>query len=1011
MQASTSDSPAKRHSGLKDFQSRILTKPLGQTLLVALVIALLAAGCSYIGLQLIDPAVWDFQATNTWFEADLSRVFQNMTDHNSDHQRTQVHPLFSLIAFPPTYLLGRFFGLEAQTAVGLVIACVAAFWAAGLFSLLRLVGCRNLDAVLFTLLGGVSAAAMFWFVVPDTYPFSSLTIVMGLLFAAVAEYRPLPAYSYVVVSAITLSVTVTNWMVGILTTLAHHRLRRTVQLSVNAFFLVTLVWGVQKFLFSSAEFFLGSREEQKYVAMASSGGPWRVWQSFIAHTLVMPEIQLRENISSYFNRPDWPTMTTQMSLPGSASLWGAIAVGLWLALLGLGLWSLFSLRTLPKFRWILGSTLVGQLLLHSVYGNETFLYSLNFLPLFLVLVALSTLTRARRMALGLALALIVTAGINNAGQFQQVRALIATHGSPRHQMQAQMQQRPSDPWPRGIGHVILATPGSLEQDKSYHEPGGSFSPSVGSFGVSIWIFDSAGKLKTTSDTMALEQVQQRLISAEAALQPQIETVTESYQTTWSIPQPQTWQLDLQTSSLAPGDRAAIVIRSVGPAGGEITALQWQDQTLKINDRWWAQLDQPPAAVSLGQEGLDDWITGKSTASAWRSEDGWGYARFDLGKGDRWTLTLHDSVPVPPGELQWSGEPSPLKLDLPDRTFVDSLEAQTAHILMGLVNRQPRPGDPINYPLPWLRDGAYEMVALARSGQLEVARQLTDEFAQNDFFGGFGPEADAPGLAIWSLTEIAEQLKDPDYDQWLWPHIYRKVGLITDMLTAQQPIRQPVTAPLVPEVRNDPNRTLVAEAAQNGLIVGRMDHHRPVLYVNAVSYAGLVRAADFAERIGQMELSRQWRSQAEALQTAWHSAFHPPKSHNERTYISGLWPTEIAAQQPDAFRAGLEKRWQQQRDRQGNLLETPLWTYFTVAEAHQWLLLGQPERVWQTLAWFWQHQASPGLYTWWEGEGEENTSGLWQQIYGWVDPPHVTPHYWTAAEMLLLQLDIGQHVEL
>ncbi len=69
------------------------------------------------------------------------------------------------------------------------------------------------------------------------------------------------------------------------------------------------------------------------------------------------------------------------------------------------------------------------------------------------------------------------------------------------------------------------------------------------------------------------------------------------------------------------------------------------------------------------------------------------------------------------------------------------------------------------------------------------------------------------------------------------------------------------------------------------------------------------------------------------------------------------------------------------------------------------LHGQSERAWQTLRWFWDHQASPGLYTWWEGRGEENTFGHWEQVRGWVDPPHVTPHYWTAAEMLLLQLDM------
>ena len=46
-----------------------------------------------------------------------------------------------------------------------------------------------------------------------------------------------------------------------------------------------------------------------------------------------------------------------------------------------------------------------------------------------------------------------------------------------------MAARPSDPWPRGRGHVLLAFPGTREEDKGYHEPGGSFSPGVRSFGL------------------------------------------------------------------------------------------------------------------------------------------------------------------------------------------------------------------------------------------------------------------------------------------------------------------------------------------------------------------------------------------------------------------------------------------------------------------------------------------------------------------------------------------------
>ena len=116
-------------------------------------------------------------------------------------------------------------------------------------------------------------------------------------------------------------------------------------------------------------------------------------------------------------------------------------------------------------------------------------------------------------------------------------------------------------------------------------------------------------------------------------------------------------------------------------------------------------------------------------------------------------------------------------------------------------------------------------------------------------------------------------------------------------------------------------------------------------------------------------------------------------------------------QKDAITKGLEKRWQKSRDTKGGFRSTPMWTYFDVGESHQWLFVNKPERVWTTLRWFWNNQASPGLYTWWEGNSEENTFHRWEKVRGWVKPEHVTPHYWTAAEMLLLQLDMLTYTDL
>jgi hypothetical protein len=312
---------------------------------------------------------------------------------------------------------------------------------------------------------------------------------------------------------------------------------------------------------------------------------------------------------------------------------------------------------------------------------------------------------------------------------------------------------------------------------------------------------------------------------------------------------------------------------------------------------------------------------------------------------------------------------------------------------------------MNYPRPWLRDGAYEVVALAHAGHLEAARELSRQFAEEDFFGGFGPEADAPGLAIWALEDVAARLGLTEYDRMIWPDVRRKAEFIEAMLDATRPIFKPIKKPIVPAVTHRHDLGLVCEASRNGLIIGRMDNHRPLLFVNAVSYRGLIDAAALASRVRQPELAQRWRARAETLRQAWERAFAPPESNNDRTYVNALWPTGTARSSKERLQEALETRWSVSRSADGSFRSLPLWTYFDIGEAHQWLLLEQPDRVWKTVRWFWDHQASPGLYTWWEGDHAENNSYRWDGIRGWVHLPHVTPHYWSAAEMALLQLDM------
>ena len=257
-----------------------------------------------------------------------------MISRQYGHWRSNIHPLFSLTAYIPTFLL-KHIGVEKITATRIVFSVVAALWLSAMFILLRLTGCRKLDAILFSALSALSAAAMFWFIVPESYPFASLSIILGLIFAILTERIDFHIVWYFGVNIITLSITITDWMVGIFTTLVNLVWKQFLKVTIGAFLLVLCIQVLQKIIFprSVLMLFINPHQEAKYTFTSS---PIDVIQSFLCHTLIMPKVMLVENLK----HPGIGKLTIQGSLPGSGSHWGMVLVGVWLGLLSLGLWTL-----------------------------------------------------------------------------------------------------------------------------------------------------------------------------------------------------------------------------------------------------------------------------------------------------------------------------------------------------------------------------------------------------------------------------------------------------------------------------------------------------------------------------------------------------------------------------------------------------------------------------------------------------------------------------------------------
>lgn len=371
-----------------------------------------ACGSYFISRKLPLDAM--LQYGSVWFQADVDRVYHNMTERDSNHYRTKVHPLSSLAMNPPTYVL-RKSGVDAEMAVRIVCAVAAGVWLATLFLLLRCIDLPRLDATVFALVAAASAASLFWCAVPETYVLSSLSILVVMVFVALAETRSFSARSYVVVSAISLSMTVTNWMIGVLATMVHHTPRRAFRITADAFLVVTILWAMQNVVFPTTRFFLFPFGERKYLFLDAAGSLLDRLIVFFGYVVVMPDAQVVRNPLG----PSWPLLTVQLSHLGSLSALGAAAICLWALLLLYGVWVFFRVGGRKKFKQVLAFTLLGQLALHMVYGEEVFLYSLHWMPLLILFAAMGADSPGRVWVLLAAAALAVLAGVNNVRQFER----------------------------------------------------------------------------------------------------------------------------------------------------------------------------------------------------------------------------------------------------------------------------------------------------------------------------------------------------------------------------------------------------------------------------------------------------------------------------------------------------------------------------------------------------------------------------------------------------------------
>ena len=365
----------------------------------------------WAGFRLVTPAIIHVSAFDYWFDGDSPDVYnQFLYRLGGDwHWRTSHHPLFSLVSFSTTYLIRKAFHVSPETAVVIIMAIAASLWISSLFILLRALRLKPIDAAVFCILASMSASAIFWFPVPETFSFGALSIMVAVAVVALSErVGHLPLWVYLLISACTLSITTTNWMAGLAMLFALLSWKKALKVAIASLGIVIIAAAIQKALLPHTQFFIKilGPMETFYVFHPFALGAIAKANVFFFHSVIMPEI--KEAYNSY--------MSVQGVLPGAGSLLATIGVIMWVSLLALAVWGFRKYKG-SKASMVLVLIIVGQLLLHIVYGKETFLFSLHFAPLLVAFSAMSTLTPARKIALVLATVLAVLAGVNNIQKF------------------------------------------------------------------------------------------------------------------------------------------------------------------------------------------------------------------------------------------------------------------------------------------------------------------------------------------------------------------------------------------------------------------------------------------------------------------------------------------------------------------------------------------------------------------------------------------------------------------
>ena len=328
-----------------------------------------------------DSAINSYENMDMYFGADVARVIDNLEDNEKiSHYRDRTHPYFSIIAVTVSKA-GVYLGIHniAFPIYKLIFGTLGAF----LFWLFVYKNTNTMQAFASLALLMTTMSFRVWAAVPETFLFSFFTLMLAL---NLMQLKAKP--EFVLLS--TLAGTITNLFLGLMYLLLEYKNKTIILKILFSFILFAIITSIiqQSIYPTSTHFFdiFAHKEELRYVAKNLSSVQFRLYDFFISGFIVPLSSEIKLPITTASLWQEFFRVTILSSIE--------VIILTILTIITLAMVYLMALYAFIKSNHkstISKSILIFigfELILHLVYGDNPFLYSLNFTPLIIIFMSL-----------------------------------------------------------------------------------------------------------------------------------------------------------------------------------------------------------------------------------------------------------------------------------------------------------------------------------------------------------------------------------------------------------------------------------------------------------------------------------------------------------------------------------------------------------------------------------------------------------------------------------------------